>query len=418
MAETTELRRNFAGLLRTAATGRLHSVVLVVGVLTAGCTTSGPELSELESASTVQDYVGSSCTTAVVIGLSKQISDEIGCEHPNNGLVSFQASSSLVITSNAVLAYLETDAKADLIKVSQSSTVQVNSAFRTIAQQYLLYQWYLNGTCGIADAATVGTSNHESGRAVDLANWSSEVTAMANHGWAHDVPGDDVHFDHTASADIRGQDVKAFQVLWNANHPNDQIATDGVYGSQTETRLKESPATGFSIGPSCATTQNFGVDVVSVNGPDQAPPQTQVHYSITLKNTGNVDWPATTKLQLASGTSSPLYDPSWTSATVVTTLGATVAAGKQGTVDFDVTTPAETAQTPVSETFELNDAGSKFGTIDVALTVVPGMSGPTSGDGGDTSDGMHGGGCSAGGGGSGALMLLALTALVRRRRAA
>jgi uncharacterized protein (TIGR03382 family) len=416
MAETTELRRNFAGLLRAAATHRLHSVVLVVGVAAAGCVASGPELSEVDSASTVQDNVGSSCSTAVVIGLSKQISDEIGCEHPNNGLTPFQASSTLVISSSAVLKYLEADAKADLIKVSQSSTVQVNSAFRTIAQQYLLYQWYQQGRCGIAIAATVGTSNHESGRAVDLANYSSEITAMANHGWAHDVPGDDVHFDHTASPDIRGQDTKAFQVLWNANHPNDQIATDGSYGPQTEARLKASPATGFPIGPSCLTAQSFGADVVSVNGPDQAPPQTQVHYSIVLKNTGNVDWPATTKLQLASGTSSPLYDPSWTSTTVVTTLGAAVAAGKQGTVDFDVTTPAEDAQTPVSETFELNDAGSKFGTIDVALTVVPGMSGPTSGDGGDTSDG--GGGCSAGGGTGGALMLLALTGLVRRRRAA
>jgi len=157
---------------------------------------------------------------------------------------------------------------------------------------------------------------------------------------------------------------------------------------------------------------------VSLNGPDQAPPQTQVHYSITLKNTGNVDWPATTKLQLASGTSSPLYDASWTSQTVVTTVGATIAAGKQGTVDFDVTTPAEDMQTPVSETFELDDGGNKFGTIDVALTVVPGMSGPSSGDGGDTSDGAHGGGCSAGGGSGGVLVLLALTALVRRRRAA
>jgi uncharacterized protein (TIGR03382 family) len=415
MAETTEHRRDFAGLLRTAATHRLHSVVLVVGVATSGCVTSGPELSELESASTVQGEVGASCSTAVVIGLSKQISDEIGCEHPNNGLTPFQASSTLVITSNAVLAYLEADAKADLIKVSQSSTVQVNSAFRTIAQQYLLYQWYQQGRCGIAIAAAVGTSNHESGRAVDLANYSSEITAMANHGWAHDVPGDDVHFDHTASPDIRGQDVKAFQVLWNANNPSDQIAADGSYGPQTESRLQQSPATGFSIGPSCNTNQSFGADVVSVNGPDQAPPQTQVHYSIVLKNTGNVDWPATTKLQLASGTSSPLYDPSWSSATVVTTLGAAVAAGKQGTVDFDVTTPAENAQTPVSQTFELNDGGSKFGTIDVALTVVPGMSGPTSSDGGDHSDG---GGCNAGGGTGGALLLLAFTGLVRRRRAA
>src|SRR5262249_26205119 len=138
------------------------------------------------------------------------------------------------------------DAKADLIAASHTATLQVNSAFRTIAQQYLLYQWYQEGRCGIAIAATVGTSNHESGRAVDLANYASVITDMANHGWAHDVPGDDVHFDHNASPDIRGQDTKAFQVLWNANNPGDQIAEDGAYGPQTEARLKMSPATGFA----------------------------------------------------------------------------------------------------------------------------------------------------------------------------
>src|SRR5512135_1368283 len=223
MLEPAANRRAFTRLGHVAATRRLHSIVLGLGVLASGCVASEPDMSEIESASTVGDYVGSSCTTAVVIGLSKQIADEVACEHPNNGLTPFSASPTLQITSNAVLAYLQADAKADIVKASQSGTLQVNSALRTVVQQYLLYQWYQQGRCGIAIAATPGTSNHEGGRAVDLANYSSVITLMANHGWAHDVPGDDVHFDHTASPDVRGEDVKAFQVLWNANHPNDQI---------------------------------------------------------------------------------------------------------------------------------------------------------------------------------------------------
>ena len=424
MAERTEIRRYFAGLKRMGATGKLHSAVLGLGLVASGCLASegGPETSEVQSASTVGGYVGSSCTTAVVIGLSKQVADEIACEHPNNALVPFTASATLQITSNAVLPYLETDAKNDLVKASLSATLQVNSAFRTVVQQYLLYQWYQQGRCGIAIAATPGTSNHESGRAVDLANYSSVITLMSNHGWAHDVPGDDVHFDHNASGDIRGEDVKAFQVLWNRNHPADQIATDGSYGPQTASRVSQAPATGFAIGPSCNTGgTTLGASVVSVDGPDQAPPQTQVHYTITLKNTGTADWPATTKLQLASGTSSPLHDASWTSATVVTTIGTAIKAGQQGTVDFDVTTPAATTETPVMETFALDDAGTKFGSIDLAVDVVPGMTDPGSSDGGDTGDtgGKASGGCNAGGGGAGGLtILLAFTALVRRRRAA
>ena len=35
-------------------------------------------------------------------------------------------------------------------------------------------------------------------RAADLSNYSAVASAMASQGWAHDVPGDDVHFDHTA----------------------------------------------------------------------------------------------------------------------------------------------------------------------------------------------------------------------------
>ena len=162
-----------------------------------------PDTSEVASAVTVSSTVTTSCTTAVVIGLSSQIADEVGCMSPNS-LVRFAASSGISITSNAVLPYLAANAKADLMAVGD---VQINSAFRTVAQQYLLLQWFNLGRCGITAAAAVGRSNHESGRAVDLANYSTRVTAMANRGWAHDVAGDPVHFDHLSSPDIRGKDT-------------------------------------------------------------------------------------------------------------------------------------------------------------------------------------------------------------------
>ena len=108
--------------------------VATIALHTAGCGVEDPTVSQIESASTVADYVGSSCSTAVVIGLSKQISDEIACEHPG-GLTHFDSSTSLKITSSAVLQYLEADAKADLTKAGMASPVQVNSAFRTVVQQ-------------------------------------------------------------------------------------------------------------------------------------------------------------------------------------------------------------------------------------------------------------------------------------------
>lgn len=396
-------QRGFGGL----ASFSLALATSIVHI--AGCTTE--DVSQTSSEATVADYQYSGCSTGVVIGLSKQIAQEADCEHPGN-FVPFTATGGITITSSAVLPYLDQSARDDLKKVAAASPLQVNSALRTLAQQYLLYAWYQEGRCGITAAATVGNSNHEGGRAVDLQNYSSVISAMANRGWAHDVPGDDVHFDHSASADHRGEDVHAFQVLWNKNHAGDQIAEDGSYGPQTESRLKMSPATGFAIGASCGSGA-LDADVVSVDGPDRAPPVTQVHYAITIKNTGGATWPATTRLLVASGMASPLHDSSWTSDTVVTSLGSSVAAGAKITVDLDVTTPAADAETPVMESFVLDDGGTTFGSIDLALTVVPGQTAPQSSDGGDTQDS---GGCNTGGGSAGLLVGLAALVLRRRRR--
>lgn len=396
----------------------LHSIVLAAGMFVAtGCGVPDDDLeySETESYATVSSYVTSSCSTATVIGLSKQIADEISCANPT-GLTKFAAGGNLQITSNAVLPYLSASGKQDLMDVAANHVVQVNSAFRTVAQQYLLYQWYQQGRCGISIAATPGRSNHESGRAVDLANYSAVVSAMSARGWAHDVPGDDVHFDHLSSPDIRGRDILAFQKLWNRNHPGDSIAEDGAYGPNTESRLKQAPSEGFAIGPTCTPgTGTKAADIVSVNGPDRAPPQTRVHYAVTIKNAGTANWPATTKLQLASGATSPLYDSSWTSQTVITTLGAPIAAGKTGTVDFDVTTPMADAELPVMQDLTLDDGTTKFGDISLALTVVPDMGSDQSSD-GDETDATPDGGCNAGGGSTSALFAILLVRGLRRRR--
>jgi hypothetical protein len=71
---------------------------------------------------------------------------------------------------------------------------------------------------------------------------------MESHGFTWLGSSDPVHFDHTAggTVDLSGYSVQAFQQLWNLNHPEDPISTDGAYGPQTEARLKLSPAEGFA----------------------------------------------------------------------------------------------------------------------------------------------------------------------------
>ena len=387
-------------------------MVGALGLLGAcGLDASELDTGEIASALSVADYTTSTCTTAVVIGLSSQIADEIGCMSPTS-LVRFAAGSGITITSNAVLPYLAANAKTDLLAVGN---VQVNSAFRTVAQQYLLLQWFNLGRCGITAAAAVGRSNHESGRAVDLANYSARITAMANRGWSHDVAGDPVHFDHLSSADIRGKDTLAFQRLWNRNHPTDRIAEDGAYGPQTEARLKQSPATGFPIGASCTPSAHLA-DVVAIDGPDRIAPGTKAHYRVTLNNATGAEWPASATLKIAGGGASELYDAaSWTSNTEIGEIGAAIPAGGQGIVEIDVIAPRVATQTPVATELAVMDGATQVGTVNLAVTVTPDGDENLSGDSDDQLDGEVSGGCSAGHG-AGWLAFAPVLLVLRRRR--
>ena len=209
----------------------------------------------------VSTFETTGCSTAVVIELSRQVAEETDCLMPGQ-LVQFDVVAGIQITGAAVLPYLGGDARTDLYaaaSMASDAPIQITSAFRTVVQQWLLFRWFQQGRCGITAAADPGTSNHESGRAIDVSNYSTWITMLGTHGWAHDVPGDPVHFDHNASADVRHADIQAFQRLWNRNAPDDPIAEDGNYGPATEARLKRSPAEGFGIGATCAARRRFDV---------------------------------------------------------------------------------------------------------------------------------------------------------------
>lgn len=374
-------------------------------------------------------YTTSGCSTSVVLGLSKQIAEEVGCMSPGS-LVALEAGGNLVFSSNAVLPYMHETAKTDLLKVSATRTVQVNSGFRTVAQQYLLYRWYQLGRCGISAAAKPGRSNHESGRALDLSNYSSLISAMSAKGWSHNVPGDPVHFEHLSSPDIRGKDVMAFQRLWNRNNPGDQIAEDGAYGPQTEARLKQAPATGFAMGATCGT-QAVGqqpLDVVMIDGPDKLAPGARGRYAVTLSNKSGTAWSGATKIAVADGIDSELYDATqWASATELGTLDSlgagSIGATSQGVLEIPVVAPMVTEEAAVSLDLVLTDGTTALGAIHLAMTVTPNGDEDTSGDSSDEHDeddaadpGEVTGGCSTGG--SLGWLALGLPALVIRRRRA
>src|SRR5688572_30789096 len=121
------------------------------------------------SNATVAAAAAASCATASVKGLSFQIIEEGNCIEPG-------AFAPLVLPSNAtaganVFLFIQKPARDKLtavVKANPGKTLTINSMLRTVAQQYLLWNWYQAGRCGISLAAKPGNSNHESGLAIDI----------------------------------------------------------------------------------------------------------------------------------------------------------------------------------------------------------------------------------------------------------
>jgi hypothetical protein len=229
----------------------------------------GPEptddLAEGVTTGTVAQAAANSCATSSVKPLSLQIIAEGNCIKP--GAYAKVPSRPNLSFGSSAFRYLEAPAKNRLVAALDANpgkSLSVNSMLRTIAQQYLLYRWYKTGRCGIGLAAYPGSSNHETGLAFDTNQYSSWKSPLAARGFKWFGSGDPYHFDYvgTGAVSYKGLDVRAFQRLWNRNHPGDKISVDGSWGPQTEARMKKAPAGGFAKGAVCGSgSQDAETDV-------------------------------------------------------------------------------------------------------------------------------------------------------------
>jgi MYXO-CTERM domain-containing protein len=227
--------------------------------------TVGTVSEALAATAPVSSAVTATCTTTVVKGLATQLVEEIQCMKPGT-LTRIDGTSGLSLGS-AVFPYLQTPAATALIAAQKARGVKmsINSALRALPQQYLLYRWYKTGRCGISLAATPGTSNHESALALDIQDQAGWRASMLSHGFRWLGASDPVHYDYVGAGrvSLSGLSVKAFQRLWNRNHPGDTIVEDGDYGPATESRLAQAPVGGFAMGANCKKA-DAGADA----GPD------------------------------------------------------------------------------------------------------------------------------------------------------
>lgn len=266
-----------------------RSLITVLGLgVTAGIACGGAGASETEVTGTtrarltatdpVSDAVTAGCSTVSVKGLATQLVQEIQCMRPGT-LKSIESLSGLTL-GEAVFPYLQAPA-ADALATAQKArgtTLSINSALRTLPQQYLLYRWYKTGRCGISLAALPGKSNHETAVAIDIEDSSGWRSSLTNAGFRWLGSSDPVHYDFTGAGavDLRGISITAFQRLWNRNHPEDRIDEDGLYGDETEKRLARSPVGGFPIGAdTCADAGTVVAPPPLAPEPDPVPDATE-----------------------------------------------------------------------------------------------------------------------------------------------
>jgi hypothetical protein len=204
---------------------------------------------DVAGARTVGDLPGATCTTGRALGLAVQIINEMRCLAPS-ALALAESGDGIEFIGSAPLRYLDPDALADLEAAATAlGPLQVVSGYRTVVQQELLNQYRDSGVCPmLVQVAHPGNSNHETGRAVDLARWRELTGPLKAYGFAQDVRHDPSHFDHLASEDNRKLNVRAFQRLWTRNHPEDPIDASGAYDAVTQARVLASPLDGFSLG--------------------------------------------------------------------------------------------------------------------------------------------------------------------------
>lgn len=195
------------------------------------------------------------CSTASLIPLNNQILeillDRVNTAEETN-LVSCADIPLLRPVGNSTIPMLQPAARLALQQAIEQKNREMKlvHAYRTVAHQFVLRQWKLNGRCGISAAAKPGTSDHERGLAIDIHDFEIWTHTLKSHGWQdiHDDPGHFHFVGDGVNSDLILESVRSFQILWNRNNPNDLIEEDGIFGDiQTGPRLLLSPIDGFPL---------------------------------------------------------------------------------------------------------------------------------------------------------------------------
>ena len=122
------------------------------------------------------------CSTYSVRGLDDQLIAQMNRISPGL-LVRIDDINNVKLADAAVHPWMQRAAKVRLQNavVARGRQIIINSAYRTLAGQMLLYQHFQSRRCGITAASTPGKSNHNNASAIDIEDsqgWRSSVTSQ------------------------------------------------------------------------------------------------------------------------------------------------------------------------------------------------------------------------------------------------
>ncbi|WP_309737009.1 peptidoglycan-binding protein [Chamaesiphon sp. OTE_75_metabat_556] len=180
------------------------------------------------------------CSTNILKVLDKQLIAEMLAIEPD-AFVDISNIDGVILADDAAHPYLIPAAAAALQKaiVSAGKSMTINSAYRTLPQQALLY---LNQKrCGIV-AAAPGASNHQGFLAIDIEDPYFWQPFLAVHGWRKLGDWDRMHYDFKGR-DLRPLSIEAFQRLAARN--GFTISIDGSMGESTLWTLRNAPIEGY-----------------------------------------------------------------------------------------------------------------------------------------------------------------------------
>ena len=198
---------------------------------------------------TVEQAADQTCDTGTAKGLSDQIIEVLLDQHPG---VMVKVTDSRLWYEGRVNMILQDCARDSLVAALNAGgrDMEIISAYRTVAQQVMLYTWYRRGECGITLASQPGDSNHEDGAALDIGDTDFWRPYLTGRGWNWQGSNDPAHYSYRGSGFNNGVGswgLMAFQTLWNENNPNDLLEVDGQYGGATERALLASPVEGWPM---------------------------------------------------------------------------------------------------------------------------------------------------------------------------